>query len=192
VELLIFAPEVGDTIISSIPPTPAVRIRITTQAHSHVLTTVWTIGLIDESDVGTTWTLDESTAAGFGFDWQNALDIMLFQEPPSSDNPNTGINESDTYHTISAGIAWSGVDGAFFSGGQTCCLNSPIMLDRVEYTLLDYTETAETGNTVRYRAVGRLAAYGAIPEPSSAMLLTIGLLLIHQYAPDCRRYRCRT
>jgi len=126
----------------------------------------WIIPNISAADVGTTWSVDESTAASYGLDWEAA---------------NTAVNAPGGLR-IGAGIDWIGDTGPQ-GGSALCCGFERLTLDHITFSLLDWVQPPQS----RFYYANTVASiYAEVPEPAGIMLLLVGLFVICYHPPYCR------
>ena len=140
----------------------------------------WHVAMVNTENVGTTWRLDETTAPSFGFDWAALEDLVAFPQPTSFHlvTKTEYANHFNVYSIYVPGLY--GMDPDWFEISLIKLAFDPVDGKDGQYLRM----TTKTHVSYSYAEI--------VPEPSSAMLLVIGLLLVHQYAPNCLRYRCRT
>ena len=144
---------------------------------------LWNIGLVTTGDAGTTWRLDATTANSFGFDWAALEESVKF----SHVGPALWLTTQIYYAGWKIGDLGppgpqNGDFGVYGRNG--------IELYWIELSLSKLQFGAISGDTQLLKIATKRTISSAIfnaPEPSSALLFVIGLLLLHQYAPNCRR-----
>jgi hypothetical protein len=118
----------------------------------------WTIPDLEPADVGTTFTLTETNAGDYGFDWPTA---------------NSFIQQSaHTNFTFSTGSIINGEDM-----GASRAFGGPVSFLNAELIDLQFRLVSWGVSSVRVLGV---AHYGA-PEPSSAVLLSMGLASVFAF-----------
>jgi hypothetical protein len=135
------------------------------------------VGRVETIAFGQPILIDDSTAAGWGIDWEELNNLLAVQ---------------DNYLGIETGF-WSSIDipGGFPRIGESGMSSTGVAirgLDSFVVTPVSFSKTLQQNGLYRYAAQSTTYGWIVIPEPSTGLLFVLAVVGLY-HMPNCRKKR---